>query len=107
MWDARLHKMMLHGESGIFELFVPGAWEGAVYKYEITARDGSKVMKTDPYGNYAEVRPGNASRITDLRGYKWQDSAFMKKRNSVRPEERDRMPMNIYEVHLASLEKAH
>ncbi|CCZ90449.1 1 4-alpha-glucan branching enzyme GlgB [Clostridium sp. CAG:167] len=105
MWDARLHKMMLHGESGIFELFVPGAWEGAVYKYEITARDGSKVMKTDPYGNYAEVRPGNASRITDLRGYKWQDSAFMKKRNSVRPEERDRMPMNIYEVHLASWKK--
>ncbi len=53
MWDGRLHKMMLHGESGIFELFIPGAWEGAAYKYEITARDGEKLYKTDPYGNYA------------------------------------------------------
>ena len=27
MWDQRLHHMELHGESGIFELFVPGAWK--------------------------------------------------------------------------------
>lgn len=105
MWDGRLHPMILHGGSGIFELFVPGAWEGACYKYEITARDGKKYYKTDPYGNYAELRPGNASRITDLRGYEWQDEKYMKKRAKTAKEERDRSPMSIYEVHLASWRK--
>ena len=71
MWDGRLHRMMLHGGSGIFELFIPGAWEGAAYKYEITARDGEKHYKTDPYGNYAQLRPDNASRITSLSGYEY------------------------------------
>ncbi|MCR5691214.1 MAG: 1,4-alpha-glucan branching protein GlgB [Eubacterium sp.] len=105
MWDGRLHKMMLHGGSGIFELFVPGAWEGASYKYEIISRDGEKIYKTDPYGNFAERRPDNASRICSLEGYKWGDKAYMKKRRETSPEERDRSPMNIYEVHLASWKK--
>ena len=101
MWDARLHKMIMRGSSGIFELFVPGAWEGAAYKYEITARSGDKLYKTDPYGNYAELRPGNASRITSLDGYKWQDGSYQKKSRDVR----DKEPMSIYEVHLASWKK--
>ncbi len=105
MWDGRLHKMMLHGESGIFELFIPDAWEGASYKYEITAQDGEKLFKTDPYGNYAELRPGNASRITSLDGYEWQDGEYQKKFNKNVADKRDREPMNIYEVHLASWKK--
>ena len=105
MWDGRLHKMMLHGESGIFELFIPGAWEGAAYKYEITARDGEKLYKTDPYGNYAELRPGNASRITSLEGYEWQDKEYLTRRSNKTVERRDREPMSIYEVHLASWKK--
>lgn len=105
MWDARLHKMIMHGSSGIFELFVPGAWEGAAYKYEITAQNGDKIYKTDPYGNYAELRPANASRITSLEGYKWEDSAYQKKHAKMTREVRDQEPMSIYEVHLASWKK--
>ncbi len=105
MWDGRLHKMMLHGNSGIFELFVPGAWEGAAYKYEIIARDGEKIYKTDPYGNYAQLRPDNASRITSLKGYEWQDEDYMKMRSKETQEFRERKPMSIYEVHLASWKK--
>lgn len=105
MWDGRLHKMILHGTTGVYELFIPGAWEGAAYKYEITARDGEKHYKTDPYGNYAELRPGNASRITSLEGYEWQDSTYMKTRRQTDKEKRDRKPMSIYEVHLASWKK--
>ncbi|MDY3908326.1 MAG: 1,4-alpha-glucan branching protein GlgB [Eubacterium sp.] len=105
MWDGRLHKMVLLGVSGIYELFVPGAWEGAAYKYEITARDGKRHYKTDPYGNYAELRPGNASRITSLDGYEWNDSEYLTARDKKTNEKRDREPMSIYEVHLASWKK--
>ena len=105
MWDARLHKMIMRGSSGIFELFVPGAWEGAAYKYEITAKSGDKLYKTDPYGNYAELRPGNASRITSLNGYKWQDGSYQKKHQKKSRDVRDKEPMSIYEVHLASWKK--
>lgn len=105
MWDARLHKMIMRGSSGIFELFVPGAWEGAAYKYEITAKSGDKLYKTDPYGNYAELRPGNASRITSLDGYKWQDGSYQKKHQKKSRDVRDKEPMSIYEVHLASWKK--
>ena len=48
MWDERLHHMELHGESGIFELFIPGAWEGAKYKYEIV---------NPPMKSYGTERP--------------------------------------------------
>lgn len=105
MWDARLHKMIMRGSSGIFELFVPGAWEGAAYKYEITAKSGDKLYKTDPYGNYAELRPGNASRITSLDGYKWQDGSYQKKHQKKSRDVREKEPMSIYEVHLASWKK--
>ncbi len=105
MWDARLHKMIMHGSSGIFELFVPGAWEGAAYKYEITTRSGDKLYKTDPYGNYAQLRPDNASRITSLDGYEWGDAKYQKEHAGKTREVRDKEPMSIYELHLASWKK--
>lgn len=105
MWDARLHKMIMLGSSGIFELFVPGAWEGAAYKYEITSRNGEKLYKTDPYGNFAELRPNNASRITSLEGYHWGDAAYQKEHEKKTREIREHEPMSIYEVHLASWKK--
>ena len=102
MWDGRLHKMIMHGSSGIFELFIPGAWEGASYKYEITSQDGDKIFKTDPYGNFAELRPDNASRITSLEGYQWGDGDYQKAHKKKNRKIREREPMSIYEVHLAS-----
>ena len=105
MWDGRLHPMILHGPTGFYELFIPGVNEGAVYKYQITTRAGELLYKTDPYGFYAEVRPGNASRVFDISNYTWKDKAFMRKRRAKNRVERERMPMNIYEVHLGSWRK--
>ena len=104
-WDGRLHTMRLLKNSGIYELFIPGVGEGAVYKYQITSRSGELMYKTDPYGNYAEVRPGNASVVTSLEGYEWGDEAYMKKHEAKSREVRERSPMNIYEVHLGSWKK--
>lgn len=105
MWDGRLHTMRLLGATGVYELFVPDVSEGAVYKYQITTRSGDLLYKTDPYGNYAEVRPGNASVVTSLEGYEWHDSAYRKEHEKKGREIRERSPMNIYEVHLGSWKK--
>ena len=34
-WDGRVHPMRSRGASGIWELFMPGLDEGALYKFEI------------------------------------------------------------------------
>lgn len=105
MWDGRLHTMRLLGPTGVYELFIPGVAEGGIYKYQITTRSGELVYKTDPYGNYAELRPGNASVVTSLEGYEWNDTSYMKEHEKKTREVRERNPMNIYEVHLGSWKK--
>ncbi len=105
MWDGRLHTMRLLGPTGVYELFIPGVAEGGIYKYQITTRSGELVYKTDPYGNYAELRPGNASVVTSLEGYEWNDASYMKEHEKKTREVRERNPMNIYEVHLGSWKK--
>lgn len=105
MWDGRLHTMRLLGPTGVYELFIPGVAEGGIYKYQITTRSGELVYKTDPYGNYAELRPGNASVVTSLEGYEWNDISYMKEHEKKTREVRERNPMNIYEVHLGSWKK--
>ena len=105
MWDGRLHTMRLLGPTGVYELFIPGVAEGGIYKYQITTRSGELIYKTDPYGNYAELRPGNASVVTSLEGYEWNDTSYMKEHEKKTREVRERNPMNIYEVHLGSWKK--
>ena len=44
-------------------------------------RKGSLLYKADPFANYAELRPGTASRITDISKIKWTDKAWMEQRD--------------------------
>ena len=85
---------------GIFEAFIPRAELGDLYKYLIITPDGRKLYKADPYANYAEVRPGTASRIADIEHFKWTDDKWMDKRKQT--EDVYAEPMAIYEVHLGS-----
>ena len=85
---------------GIFEAFIPKAELGDLYKYLIITPDGRKLYKADPYANYAEVRPGTASRIADIEHFKWTDDKWMDKRKQT--EDVYAEPMAIYEVHLGS-----
>ena len=39
-------------------------YEGEIYKYEIKTRAGEPMLKADPYANYAELRPNNASIVS-------------------------------------------
>lgn len=102
-WDARIHPMRLHGDSGFWELFIPGVGEGAVYRYAIRSRNmGYRVEKSDPYGFFSEFRPANASVVAELDRYQWNDGAWLEHRAT-----RDVFvqPMAIYEVHLGSWQR--
>jgi 1,4-alpha-glucan branching enzyme len=97
-WDGRMSPMRSMGASGIWELFIPGLREGAKYKFEISAKDGTRLLKSDPFAVHAEKRPQTASVVFRTDRYKWSDSQWMEKRGNT-PLNR---PLNVYEVHLAS-----
>jgi len=98
-WDGRRHPMRCLGDSGIWELFIPGVLEGDLYKYEIKTKENQLLLKTDPYGFYTELRPSTASIIYDIDKYQWHDEKWMKERAQKDPLNQ---PLSIYEVHLGS-----
>ncbi|MBX3062532.1 MAG: 1,4-alpha-glucan branching protein GlgB [Anaerolineae bacterium] len=98
-WDERVHPMIKRGVSGIWELFIPGIREGAIYRYDVLAINGYNARKIDPYGFASELRPNNASIVADIDHYRWQDSAWMQSRPQRKPLAE---AMAIYEVHLGS-----
>ena len=98
-WDEQADPMVKAGPIGVYETFVPGAKIGQLYKFYIVGMHGEQLYKADPYGNEAEKRPGTASRITDIRDYKWKDTTWMKNRQKF-DETKD--AMSIYEVHPGS-----
>ena len=103
-WNGYIHIMDRLGSSGIWERFVPGVYEGHLYKYAITGPDGTTHYKADPYGNGSEMRPGNASKITNIEGYEWGDDKWIKSQNKNADKIVD-SAMAIYEVHLGSWKK--
>ena len=98
-WDIFKDNMDRISEGGIFALFIPGAKIGDMYKYVITTSDDRKLYKADPYGNYSQLRPDNASIVTDLSGFKWTDSAWQTEKQT---KNILKQPMAIYECHIGS-----
>ena len=98
-WDIFQDNMDRISEGGIFALFIPGAKIGDMYKYVITTSDDRKLYKADPYGNYSQLRPDNASIVTDLSGFKWTDSIWQTEKQT---KDILKQPMAIYECHIGS-----
>ncbi len=105
LWDGRRHQMRRLGNYGVFELFIPGVAQGAVYKYEVKAANGAPMLKADPYGTCAEVRPNNASIVWDVSHFEWHDQEWMAQRAEGRGTAKQ-APMSVYEVHLGSWMRA-
>ncbi len=98
-WDTRRHPMRLRS-GGIWELFLPEAGAGCVYKYYVRSRHfGHRQLKSDPYGFAGEVTPKSASVVADLNKYEWQDDEWMQRRANTNWL---KQPMAIYEVHVES-----
>ena len=98
-WDETAHPMEKLGPGGIDATFIPGVGTGELYKYLITTPEGEKLYKADPFANSAEMRPGTASKIADLTGFKWSDEAWMKERDG---KDYNKEPKAIYECHIGS-----
>ena len=101
-WDLTADVMERNDPVGIYTCFVEGAKENEMYKFCIETKKGELLYKADPYANYAELRPGTASRITDISKIKWTDKAWMDQRLKWDHKEK---PMSIYEVHIGSWRK--
>ena len=97
-WNGFAHPMQRDGD-GFWECFIPGLKRFDAYKYAVTDQAGKTVLKADPYAFHAETRPGTASKLYDLHGYRWGDEAWRASRAGA---PLDKSPLNIYEVHLGS-----
>ncbi|MBA3913767.1 MAG: 1,4-alpha-glucan branching protein GlgB, partial [Acidobacteriales bacterium] len=93
------HELHLLGESGIWQGFIPGVSQGAMYKYRVTSRQrGHRVDKADPLAFSTQKPPETASCVWNL-DYQWSDSEWMasrKEKNSLSA------PIATYEMHLGS-----
>ena len=98
-WDEQANPLTCSATGGVWEGFIPNVSEGDRYKLLIETAQGEKLYKADPYGYWAEMVPGNASRIFDISGYEWGDGEWMAARKRTNHRER---PLNIFEVHLGS-----
>ncbi len=97
-WSGEGHAMRRLGESGVWELFIPGVEQGVPYKFELLTPTGQWVMRADPYARAAEVAPDTAS-LTHLSAFEWSDDSWMAER-AITPHHE--APISVYEVHLGS-----
>jgi len=111
-WEGRRHPMFPVGDTGVWELFVPGVGPGAKYKYQIRPRDPAgeseaarrasvpdALEKADPVGFQMELRPRTASIVAPPSGHAWTDDGWLARREDRQAEGR---ALSIYEVHLGS-----
>lgn len=99
-WDGRIHPMQVQGSSGVWSLFIPALPSGEFYKYEIlNQHSGELLVKTDPYAQEFEKRPGTAARVSATSEHTWQDDEWLLNRKQF---EWWREPVSIYELHLGA-----
>ena len=99
-WDGRVNPMRGHGSSGVWELFMPDMPAGSFYKFEIRNRySGAILVKSDPYAQQCQVRPGTASIVPVDASYEWHDQAWMTKRAA---HDWLHAPLTAYELHAGS-----
>ncbi len=101
-WDGRRAMMRRRGPTGVWEIFLPGVGEGAVYKYEILTEQGLQPLKADPVGFGAEHPPATGSVVRAIGRHDWQDQDWMAGRAARHATD---AALSIYEVHLGSWQR--
>lgn len=100
-WSETENPMkQLKNSGGVWEAEIKNIKPYDMYKYCITAADGRRLMKCDPYGFHMETRPGTATKYYEIDDcYEWHDEKWVEGRNGKNIYE---SPVNIYEIHAGS-----
>ena len=85
---------------GLWEVEIKKVKKGFLYKYQIETSWGEKILKSDPYAFYSELRPHTASIVNGIPKFRWGDKKWLNNREIGYAK-----PINIYEVHLGSWKK--
>ena len=94
-WDGRRHPMRFHLKSGVWELFLPKASLGQLYKFELIDCHGNLRLKADPFAFSSQLRPDTASQVSALPN-------VVEITEQRRQANQANQPISIYEVHLGS-----
>ena len=94
-WDGRRHPMRFHLKSGVWELFLPKASLGQLYKFELIDCYGNLRLKADPFAFSSQLRPDTASQVSALPN-------VVEMTEQRRQANQSNQPISIYEVHLGS-----
>ena len=98
-WKKMAHPMQARpDESGIWEVFIPEAKKGSLYKYFIKATNGYEVEKGDPFALMWEIPPNTASVVWDLEN-SWNDDAWLEHRKEIADKPK---AVSVYELHIGS-----
>lgn len=103
-WDGCYHPMRALGDSGFWELFIPGLKDEMLYKFEIRSPGKGRFLKSDPFATAFQSPPHNASVLYNTHGFEWTDHKWLETRNSRNWTEE---PISIYEVHAGSWRRDH
>ena len=98
-WHGLRHPMRNRGNSGVWELFIPGLQAADNYKFEIRCHDDEILQKTDPYARSMALRPDTTSKVASVDDYTWTDGDWLGQRQQWQWLHK---PMSIYEVHAGS-----
>lgn len=101
-WDGRIHQMSRVEDTGVFEIFIPEISENVMYKYEIKKKGGENILKADPYAFKMEKLPGDASIVTDIDSYKWNDKSWIDGRKKFHGQS---APISIYQFSVSNFSK--
>ena len=96
-WNGENHYMEKYTDGGIYTLFIPKIKQYDTYKYRIETPNGSWVDRADPYAFFSELRPGTASKVYKIDGFRWADKRWLNKRT----KNFDKV-LNIYEANIGS-----
>ena len=97
-WFGDRHAMRRLDDNGVWEIFIPEASPGSVYKFELLTQAGEWVTRADPMARFTEVPPSTGSKVGES-VFAWEDKAWIDTRAKT---DTLNSAMSIYELHVGS-----